>query len=251
MKYYEILYIVNPNFEQPRIDEIKKEVAGEVTKLMSAEIINHRIFGKKRLSYQIEKHKYGTYMLLHLDAKDSTKLIEVNSFFGLNKSIIRHLVVRLDQRPEEDLTPEASNLNVGTAREQSSAPKTESEVPVEEVKEVADDETPVEEVAVEGVDKEAVVEDVAEEATEAPVEETVVEKVADKVTEAPVEETVVEKVADKVTEAPVEETVDEDVADKVTEVPVEETVVEKVAEEAAEEPAAEAEPAEKETEDKS
>ena len=208
MKYYEILYIVNPNFEQSRIDEIKKEVAGEVTKLMSAEIINHRIFGKKRLSYQIEKHKYGTYMLLHLDAKDSTKLIEVNSFFGLNKSIIRHLVVRLDQRPEEDLTPEASNLNIGTAREQSSAPATKSEVPVEEVKEVADDETPVEE---------AVVEDVAEEATEAPVEETVVE----------------------------------DVADKVTDAPVEETVVEKVAEEAAEEPAAEAEPAEKETEDKS
>ncbi len=213
MKYYEILYIVNPNFEQPRIDEIKKEVAGEVTKLMSAEIINHRIFGKKRLAYQIEKHKYGTYMLLHLDAKDSTKLIEVNSFFGLNKSIIRHIVVRLDQRPEEDLTPEASNLNIGTAREQSSAPAKESEAPVEEVKEVADDETPVEEVAVEGVDEEAVV----EEANEAPVEETVVE----------------------------------DVADEVTETPVEETVVEKVAEEATEEPAAEAEPAEKETEDKS
>ena len=221
MKYYEILYIVNPNFEQSRIDEIKKEVAGEVTKLMSAEIINHRIFGKKRLSYQIEKHKYGTYMLLHLDAKDSTKLIEVNSFFGLNKSIIRHLVVRLDQRPEEDLTPEASNLNIGTAREQRSAPATEPEVPVEEVKEVAEDETPVEEVAVEGVD-------------EAPVEEAVVEDVADKVTDAPVEEAVVENVANKVTDAPVEE-----------------TVVEKVAEEAAEEPAAEAEPAEKETEDKS
>ena len=242
MKYYEILYIVNPNFEQPRIDEIKKEVAGEVTKLMSAEIINHRIFGKKRLAYQIEKHKYGTYMLLHLDAKDSTKLIEVNSFFGLNKSIIRHLVVRLDQRPEEDLTPEASNLNIGTAREQRSAPATEPEVPVEEVKEVAEDETPVEEVAVEGVD---------EAAAEAPVEEAVVEDVADKVTDAPVEETVVEKVTDKVTEAPVEETVVEKVAEEVTDVPVEETVVEKVAEEAAEEPAAEAEPAEKETEDKS
>ena len=226
MKYYEILYIVNPNFEQPRIDEIKKEVAGEVTKLMSAEIINHRIFGKKRLSYQIEKHKYGTYMLLHLDAKDSTKLIEVNSFFGLNKSIIRHLVVRLDQRPEEDLTPEASNLNVGTAREESPAPKTESEVPVEEVKEVADDETPVEEVAVEGVDEEAVVETVAEDETEAPVEEIVDEDVADKTTEEPVEEVAVEGIG-------------------------EEVVVEDVAEEATEEPATEAEPAEKETEDKS
>lgn len=204
MKYYEILYIVNPNFEQPRIDEIKKEVAGEVTKLMSAEIINHRIFGKKRLAYQIEKHKYGIYMLLHLDAKDSTKLIEVNSFFRLNKAIIRHLVVRLDQRPEEDLTPEASNLNVGSAREEGSMRKKEAEAPVEEV-------------AVEGVDEEAAVKDVAEKATEASVEETAVETVVEEATETPDEE----------------------------------TVVETVAEEENEEPAAEAEPAEKETEDKS
>ncbi|NQU28992.1 MAG: 30S ribosomal protein S6 [Candidatus Marinimicrobia bacterium] len=246
MKYYEILYIVNPNFEQPRIDEIKKEVAGEVTKLMSAEIINHRIFGKKRLAYQIEKHKYGIYMLLHLDAKDSTKLIEVNSFFRLNKAIIRHLVVRLDQRPEEDLTPEASNLNVGTAREVGSALKKEAEAPVEEaaVKDVA-------EKATEASVEETAVETVVEEATEAPDEEAVVKDVAEEATEASVEETVVETAVEEATETPDEETVVETVVEEATETPDEETVVETVSEEENEEPAAEAEPAEKETEDKS
>ncbi len=110
MKYYEILYIVNPNLEQARLDEVKKEVAEEVTKLMSAGIINHRIFGKKRLAYMVDKHKYGTYMLLHIETEDSSHLAELNTFLKLHKAIIRHLIVRLEEKPEEDLSPEVDEL---------------------------------------------------------------------------------------------------------------------------------------------
>ena len=144
MKYYEVLYIVNPNLERPRLDEIKKEVADEVTKLLSAEIINHRIFGKKRLAYQIEKHKYGTYILLHFDAQDNTRLVELNTFFKLNKAIIRQLIVCLNQRPEKDLSPEIGVLNVDEKRHKESiavpaeepSPETEKvDIPVVEAEE--------------------------------------------------------------------------------------------------------------------
>lgn len=106
MKYYEILYIVNPNFEPNRLDQIKQEVGSEVQKLLSATIINHRYWGKKRLAYPIEKHKYGIYVLLHCETPDSTRLDEFKTWFRLHKAIIRELIVRLDTRPAEDLSPE-------------------------------------------------------------------------------------------------------------------------------------------------
>lgn len=158
MKYYEVLYIVNPNLERPRLDEIKKEVADEVTKLLSAEIINHRIFGKKRLAYQIEKHKYGTYILLHFDAQDNTRLVELNTFFKLNKAIIRQLIVCLNQRPEKDLSPEIGVLNVDERRlkeavtipaEEPTPEKGTVDVPVIETEEATVEEAPAVEIEAE------------------------------------------------------------------------------------------------------
>ncbi len=182
MKYYEILYIVNPNLEQPRLKEVKKEVADEATKLLSAAIINHRIFGKKRLAYPIDKHKYGTYMLLHLEAKDSTRLVELTTFFKLNKAVVRHLVVRLEERPEEDLTPEVENLEVKkppaekpVADKDTAAKDSEEVAAVETAEETPAEETPAEE---------------APAAEAAPVEETPAE-------DSPAEETAEEKVEDK------------------------------------------------------
>ncbi len=132
MKYYEILYIVNPNLEQTRLDEVKKEVSGEVSKLLSAGIINHRIFGKKRLAYHVEKHKYGTYMILHIETEDSTKLPELSTYFKLHKSIIRHLIVKLDEKPEEDLSPEVEAAEDGKAGKEA----TKEEKPAEAKPEV-------------------------------------------------------------------------------------------------------------------
>ena len=49
MRYYEILYIVNPNFERKKLDETMKEIDNRLTKTKS-KIINHIIWGKKKIS---------------------------------------------------------------------------------------------------------------------------------------------------------------------------------------------------------
>ncbi len=168
MKYYEILYIVNPNLEQDRLNEVKKEVADEVARQLAAETINHRIFGKKRLSFTIDKQKYGIYMILHLGTEDSTNLPELNTFFKLNKNILRHIVVRLDARPEEDLSPEVDTQESGrrkptTTGEQAAPAEKETtaeEKPKAEEKPETDAEEPKEEPVAE---KEPVKEEAADE----------------------------------------------------------------------------------------
>ncbi len=99
MRYYESLYIVNPNFEQERLNEVMQEVAEKVGGY-GFKIINHRIWGKKRLAYAIQKHKYGTYVLLQFETEEVTRLADFERYMVLNKAVLRNQTVRLEHRPE-------------------------------------------------------------------------------------------------------------------------------------------------------
>ena len=99
MRYYESLYIVNPNYEQSRIDEVMKMVSDKCNNY-KFKIINHQVWGKKRLAYSIQKHKYGSFILLHFESEMIDKLIEFDRFMFLNKDILRNQTVVLDQKPK-------------------------------------------------------------------------------------------------------------------------------------------------------
>lgn len=104
MPYYETLYIVNPNYEQERLDEIIQNVTRE-SKKHKLKTINHRIWGKKRLAYSIANHKYGTYMLFQFETDNSADIQELDRFLKLHQAIIRSHTIRLDRRPETAETP--------------------------------------------------------------------------------------------------------------------------------------------------
>tara|TARA_Y100000780_G_scaffold52399_1_gene44509 strand:+ start:142 stop:546 length:405 start_codon:yes stop_codon:yes gene_type:complete len=99
MRYYEILYIVNPNFERKKIDDTMNEIDIRLKETKS-KIINHIIWGKKRLAYTMQGHKYGTYVLLHYESGDQKKLDEFDSWLKLSNLVIRHMIVRLDNEPD-------------------------------------------------------------------------------------------------------------------------------------------------------
>ncbi len=101
MRYYETLYIVNPNYEQERLTDVIEAVAKEVKK-SSVNIIDQVVWGKKRLAYRIQNHKYGTYILLKLETENPNFLIDFNMFMKLNKAIIRIQTIRLDEKPEAE-----------------------------------------------------------------------------------------------------------------------------------------------------
>ena len=99
MRYYEILYIVNPNFERKKIDETMKEIDSRLTKTKS-KIINHIVWGKKKLAYTIQGHKYGTYILVHYHGGNKNKLDEFDSWLKLSDLVIRHMIVRIEKEPD-------------------------------------------------------------------------------------------------------------------------------------------------------
>jgi small subunit ribosomal protein S6 len=99
MRYYELIYIVNSNVERKKVDEVMKDI-GERLEKAGSKLINHTVWGKKKLAYPIRGNTYGTYILAHYNGGDNEKLSEFDSWLKLSGLAIRHMVVKLDKEPE-------------------------------------------------------------------------------------------------------------------------------------------------------
>lgn len=103
MRYYETLYIVNPDFEEDRLVKIQKEVDDWVSG-NGGKIINSHVWGRRKLAYPVESQQYGTYMLLHFgvepgDNPDKPFILEFNHWLQLHSAVLAHLTLHLDEEP--------------------------------------------------------------------------------------------------------------------------------------------------------
>ncbi|HIB04226.1 MAG TPA: 30S ribosomal protein S6 [Candidatus Marinimicrobia bacterium] len=119
MRYYETIYIVNPNLENEVLDKTMVEIGKELEKTKS-KLINHRVWGKKRLAYPIEKQKYGSFILMQFEGGDQSKMVDFDTWMKLNNSVLRHMIVGLDNKP--DVYVEESKKEPGVDEEKTSEP---------------------------------------------------------------------------------------------------------------------------------
>ena len=157
MRYYETLYIVNPNLENEALDITMGEIGTELEKTKS-KLINHRVWGKKRLAYQIENQKYGSFILLQFEGGEQNQMNEFNTWMKLNNSVLRHMTVALDEKPEVYLeivkekpvekyasestveaTPESDLVNEAVVETQPDVTEEESTEETETTEDVSDE----------------------------------------------------------------------------------------------------------------
>ena len=113
MRYYETLYIVDPNLDSKILEKTMTEIEQELSKTKS-KVINHRVWDKKRLAYQILNHKYGSYVILQFEVGDVTKMVDFDVWMKLNNIVLRHMTVLLSQKPEiyeEGTTSDDGNVD--------------------------------------------------------------------------------------------------------------------------------------------
>lgn len=107
MNYYEVLYILNPNYSKEQISDVMSEVSEFVEKKKHA-ILNHDFWGKKQLAYNVKKHKYGNYILLNTEFQDANFVNEFKVFLNLNKEVMKYMIIKLDDKPLLDVNKEES-----------------------------------------------------------------------------------------------------------------------------------------------
>jgi small subunit ribosomal protein S6 len=65
---YEVLFIADPNLSEPDVDKLTETVQGYAEK-EGAKTQKVEKWGKKRLAYDVKKHREGYYVLLVVDAR--------------------------------------------------------------------------------------------------------------------------------------------------------------------------------------
>ena len=121
MRYYETMYIVSPSFEKDRLNKIIDTLNEEFQK-KKVKVINHYVWGKKRLAYPIKDHRYGNYIIVHFENEEQNFLINFGMFLKLNESVMRYQTVLLDKQPDvieqRDVLSENKALESGQTTEE-------------------------------------------------------------------------------------------------------------------------------------
>ncbi len=94
--FYEATLIINPVLEEDQVKEVKEGFESFITK-QGAEIDEVDEWGIKRLAYEIDGKNSGYYVNAYFHAPAAI-LSELERYFKLQENIIRHLVLKYDNK---------------------------------------------------------------------------------------------------------------------------------------------------------
>lgn len=95
MRDYELIVIFRPRFNQEELAAVIEQVKNLIESTGGAV---HKVepWGLRRLAYPIQKEREGQYVFFHT-ALAPQGLAELERGLKLNESVIRHLLIRLDE----------------------------------------------------------------------------------------------------------------------------------------------------------
>jgi small subunit ribosomal protein S6 len=92
---YELVYVVSPDATDEQVTELHTQVEG-IAQRMGGTIDKTENWGRRRLAYEIGRHKEGTYVLEVIDGSGEL-MKEIDRRLKVTDLVIRHLVVRVDE----------------------------------------------------------------------------------------------------------------------------------------------------------
>ena len=95
MMYYETMYIVHPAIESGRLKDLILSVEKNMHNL-GGETCAISVWGKKKLSYAINKERYGMYVLFQFKSDGSSNK-DFNLGLDHNANILAYLTTKIDK----------------------------------------------------------------------------------------------------------------------------------------------------------
>ena len=93
---YELMVILHPELDERQVAPNLDKLLAVITK-DGGSIENVDVWGKRKFAYEIDKKSEGIYIVLNYTAKSSTSQ-ELDRQLGLNESVVRTKVMRLDAK---------------------------------------------------------------------------------------------------------------------------------------------------------
>ncbi|ETT39615.1 30S ribosomal protein S6 [Paenibacillus sp. FSL R7-0204] len=89
MRKYEVMYIIRPDIEQEAVQAAVEKFQGIISN--GGEITKHDVQGKRRLAYEIKKHRDGVFVLVNFSAEPAV-VTELERIMKISDEVIRYLI---------------------------------------------------------------------------------------------------------------------------------------------------------------
>jgi len=95
MRRYELMLVLRPDAPEDRISAVLEKTTRHVTET-GGQIVKTAPWGRRRLAYQIDRYREGSYHILHFDAPPES-IVDLERTLLITEEVLRHLVVRVDR----------------------------------------------------------------------------------------------------------------------------------------------------------
>jgi small subunit ribosomal protein S6 len=119
MPIYESIFIINPNLADEETAGVIKKMQDVVAKL-GGEMLKSEDWGKKKLAYEIKKHKRGHYMFFQFKAAPAA-VSELERTYKLTDSVIKFLTVKLEKELRTRPAPKPKKKDAAKSAEAGQA----------------------------------------------------------------------------------------------------------------------------------
>ena len=104
MRRYELMLLLRPDLEDDKLQAAVEKVTRAVVNA-GGSLSKVSPWGKRRLAYDIARHREASYFLIHFDIEPS-QVREIERGLLISEEILRHLVTVLEDRgPADEVTP--------------------------------------------------------------------------------------------------------------------------------------------------
>ena len=94
MNKYESIIIVNPQVNEEGLKALETKFTGLINENGKVESVEN--MGKKKLAYEINKNKEGTYMLFNFESKPES-IKELERVYRITDDIMKFIVVKKEK----------------------------------------------------------------------------------------------------------------------------------------------------------
>jgi small subunit ribosomal protein S6 len=97
MRRYELMLVLRPDAPEERTQAVLEKVTRQLIE-GGGQIVKAAPWGRRRLAYQIDRYREGSYHILHFDAPPEA-IGDLERTLLITEEVLRHLVVRVEVPP--------------------------------------------------------------------------------------------------------------------------------------------------------
>ena len=123
MNHYENIAIINADLNE---EDTQKAITSitDVIKKDGGLVVKEENWGQKKLAYELNKHKKGTYVYILFQAP-STTVPALEKFYKIYDQVIKFMIVRLSKKEVEAALPKEESSKEKESEMQTSEEKVE------------------------------------------------------------------------------------------------------------------------------